>query len=320
MKRLDYLDALRGMAALLVVLQHVLERTSPDTWLVQHCNIGILGVLLFFMISGFIVPSSIKGDRPVQRFAISRAARLLPALWVSVAIMVMLDGGTVPQIAANMVMLAGPLGYQPFSGIYWTLTYELGFYVLCVVLYLAGALQNPRVVGSLLLCCVGLTLATVQNILFPAYMLLGLLLRLDLVLGDPRARAWTRPCAALLVVLGATYGWLVRSGNPVSDGWPRMVAMVLAVPLFWAIIRWRPAPARFLVYLGTISYSVYLFHDPVFRLVEALRPAHDGIFALLVLPGSIAAGALAYRLVELPFINLGRRTLQRSHLPAATLA
>ncbi|HKE48988.1 MAG TPA: acyltransferase family protein, partial [Rhodanobacteraceae bacterium] len=87
--RLRYIDALRGIAALLVLWLHVANyyRTlSPETaahvrWLndfVSTIDIGRIGVVVFFLISGFVVPFSIRADSaaPVQGFAIRRFFRI----------------------------------------------------------------------------------------------------------------------------------------------------------------------------------------------------------------------------------------------------
>ena len=94
--RIEHLDAMRGIAALLVVVQHGLERTTQyfdAPWIVLDAvNLGRFGVVLFFLISGFVIPFSFRGDQPIRNFAISRTFRLLPALWLSVALLLLVKG------------------------------------------------------------------------------------------------------------------------------------------------------------------------------------------------------------------------------------
>lgn len=90
--RLEELDLLRFLAALAVVVFHYMA-ASKSLWGVQPTRIfpsvaplsvlGILGVELFFVISGFVILMSVMG-RTAGEFAISRFTRLFPAYWFSV--------------------------------------------------------------------------------------------------------------------------------------------------------------------------------------------------------------------------------------------
>ena len=63
--RLDFLDALRGVAAMLVVIQHVGERyTASIPWFAQNWfSFGRLGVSVFFLVSGFVIPYAFEKGR-----------------------------------------------------------------------------------------------------------------------------------------------------------------------------------------------------------------------------------------------------------------
>ena len=76
-RRLHSLDALRGLAALGVVAYHYLD---------QPAYYGLLGVELFFIISGFVILMTLERVPSLLQFAIGRAARLYPAYWFSVAV------------------------------------------------------------------------------------------------------------------------------------------------------------------------------------------------------------------------------------------
>ena len=95
--RLRYIDALRGIAAVLVLWLHVANSyraMSPQTeaharWLndfISQIDIGRIGVVVFFLISGFVIPFSIKpaSAAPVAGFVIRRVFRIYPAYWLSV--------------------------------------------------------------------------------------------------------------------------------------------------------------------------------------------------------------------------------------------
>ncbi len=321
MKRLECLDALRGIAALLVVLQHVLEQAVPHFALLQYCNIGRLGVFLFFLISGFVVPFSIKGEQPLQRFAISRMARLLPALWLSIGVMLLFESASAPVILANMAMVARPLGLPELAGAYWTLSYELGFYLAVAALYAAGLLRRAWVVGSVTLATLALVVPALAVgsagvLLNFAFLFTGLMLRLALLENDPAARWWAVACTVALVAAGAAYAVLFDGGNPRIDGIPRLIATILAVAVFLAVVIRQPDAGRVPVYLGAISYSVYLFQEPVLRSLHGLLAVDPTLFMLAVL---VAVAAAVYELVEKPFMALGKRVAGKRLAPVEAM-
>src|SRR6218665_1482104 len=92
--RLVHIDAMRAIAALLVVWVHIAETLAPVAgergWVydvARELNVGGIGVTMFFLISGFVIPSSLRDDRPrgeeLRVFAIRRFFRLYPAFWFS---------------------------------------------------------------------------------------------------------------------------------------------------------------------------------------------------------------------------------------------
>ena len=92
--RYDHIDALRAIAALLVVWRHaegilLVDRTTEFAKLVfSFIDPGRAGVVLFFAISGFVIPSSLRGKLTdgTRNFVIRRFFRLYPAYWLSIPI------------------------------------------------------------------------------------------------------------------------------------------------------------------------------------------------------------------------------------------
>jgi peptidoglycan/LPS O-acetylase OafA/YrhL len=83
--RMDFLDSLRGLAILSVILQHVFESLYSEFRYLsyQYFNIGRFGVTLFFLISGFIIPYSLERGGSIRNFWIGRFFRLYPVYWIS---------------------------------------------------------------------------------------------------------------------------------------------------------------------------------------------------------------------------------------------
>ena len=145
------LDLLRLCACAMVVCYHYafLGHNSGSTWfsyapIGQAARYGILGVQLFFLISGWVVLASARAAT-TRAFAIARAVRILPTFWIScttTAVVVALLGRPafsvkLSQFLSNMAVV--PLLYRSLlpaahrtafvDTVYWTLSYEIKFYL-----------------------------------------------------------------------------------------------------------------------------------------------------------------------------------------------
>jgi peptidoglycan/LPS O-acetylase OafA/YrhL len=151
------LDLFRFLAALAVVCNHYLWRLHAGDEHISAVSFpqaaeiakyGLLGVELFFIISGYVVLMSAQG-KTVKQFFLSRVIRLYPAFWVACTLSFVAMrlfgpppshpsyswfGRTVGDYAVNMTMLQGFVGRLPIDGVYWTLTVEIGFYLIIAIL------------------------------------------------------------------------------------------------------------------------------------------------------------------------------------------
>jgi peptidoglycan/LPS O-acetylase OafA/YrhL len=269
-QRYANIDGLRAIAALGVMIEHLfgdlLRQTPPAAGpmnavgdaLVHSVSLGRFGVALFFLISGFVVPFSIGGERPLAHFAISRMFRLYPAFWLALAVLATVAwfAGEPPgmkTVLANMTM-APVLFSQPWlSPIHWTLFIELLFYVLVAGLFAVGRLRN---VGALSALGVALIAATVLPVLLRVHgvmnlpvqylgmhlccLLLGLLLRLWLVERLPGAgmAVLALALAQFAALLSVSDFSLARGDNFIMEGrTPILTAYVLAFVVFLAAVR-----------------------------------------------------------------------------------
>jgi peptidoglycan/LPS O-acetylase OafA/YrhL len=149
--RLAWLDALRGIAALCVVYAHFGTRVLPSvhTAVYSFFDPGLYGVLVFFMISGYIVPASLERKGSVRTFWLSRLFRLFPLFVFAIAAVLLLHGlgwaslrGTsnnvTASVFAHMFMLNDLLGGSDIIVVLWTLSYEMVFYLLLTALFTVG--------------------------------------------------------------------------------------------------------------------------------------------------------------------------------------
>jgi len=164
--RLAWLDLLRGIAALVVALHHATYYYTPDlraAVLPSWFDPGDYGVLVFFLVSGYIVPASLERHGQVRGFWISRAMRIYPLLIIACVLMILpyllgvrgLRAGLEayqPVIAAlaHLTMLQDLLGVPNVVNVLWTLSYEMSFYLIVVALFVTGTHRRSALVAGIL--------------------------------------------------------------------------------------------------------------------------------------------------------------------------
>lgn len=146
-QRLSALDALRGIAALGVVLFHYLpyydqlygHTFTPPAIL----DFGRYGVHLFFILSGFVIFMTLERTRTAGWFGLARAFRLMPALWAGIAITFLMVHALGPEDRAvsfgsallNVTLLHEYLEFPHVDGAYWSLVIEATFYCWITLLF-----------------------------------------------------------------------------------------------------------------------------------------------------------------------------------------
>lgn len=356
--RIDHLDGLRAIAALAVVMQHTVEVSFVTTteggwagWVFQQgFNFGRYGVAVFFLISGFLIPSSIV-ERPnsLREFAISRFFRLYPLYWVSLAAAVLLLPVIRDQyfpattVLANITMVQTAFGVPNVIELYWTLFVEMMFYVACAILFATGWLHRRATPLAAVLLLGAIIVASSLILLVPGservaspLMKLGTfamylqLMFLGQVLrgaaddgsksGVPLPLAGTVAALAIYCASRQITGAYLPGLTPLGV----FAASVAAVATFMASSRIPGLRATWLVYLGAISYGIYLFHPIVSAAVRQVLP-YAGTWPLVaalvvsVTLGTIAVSAATYRLIEKPAMAYGsrlRRMLRSEEEPA----
>lgn len=347
-ERLVHIDAMRAIAALLVVWVHVAENlvlvAGSGDWvhtIARDVGVGGVGVTLFFLISGFVIPSSLRNDRPrgqeLRTFAIRRFFRLYPAFWLSipfalVAIWWAFDKPiSLEAIVANFTMVAQPFGFQLIEPPYWTLAIELAFYALCALLFALGLLRRA---GALVGMSAGFAAVYLAAYLpwlprsWTEFLYQDQFARqLSLMFCGSLLRRWhdgDLPEWAKLATVGMLSLWLAlpfAMGLAFTDGQPGLVysdvdgSRAIGILLFLLLAFVLKPRFRPLVALGQASYSLYLFHTIVALAVlwlavqpgfAWLRGWDTGLYVLAVAALSIAVAFAVHALVELPFIRLGR--------------
>ena len=280
-QRLNQLDALRGLAAMAVVLFHFSTRFSelypqaaPQAW---SLPMGHLGVNLFFIISGFVIFMTIERTARPTDFVVSRVSRLYPAYWVAILLTfcithaLTLPGKTVPLTTAlaNGLMFHGFFRVPHVDGVYWTLEVELLFYALILALFVGGRLAKVhRVLLGLLALRLAYHFAAVwwgQDWSWTVFRLLNLRNIAWFALGIC-CYQWVQPRSERKHAALARYtaGAALLSLALTESALAGLLGLAFSVTVLAAArgqLRWLEA--RPFVWLGAISYPLYLLHENI---------------------------------------------------------
>lgn len=338
--RIDALDGLRAVSILIVLIGHGAHTAGAPAIMHGLGEMGIVGVELFFTISGFIITHLLLRERErsgsvdLRRFWLRRALRIVPpfaAATIGIAIAAGLGvivwswtsfAGAV-TLTHNLPLFKGDW----FFGHIWSLSLEEQFYLVWpLVLTLAAGAQ--RASGVLIVIIAGSVVVTPLTVLYvkPLQTVLPYLpdlaggCLLALALHQPVLPGWLQRYRALpargaiIAVLAASamvVAWL--RGRDLQDmSWVPLYALLLPVTgllLVAEIVlpdgRLRRALAVSpLCWLGRISYSLYLWQQLFMGPADAYPDPWLWSRWPFNLLAAIACGALAYELVEKPGVRL----------------
>lgn len=320
--RLESIHVMRGIAAFAVMICHLTY--ANDNFRAKlpafssFFSYGFLGVWMFFVISGFVIPFAMKGleyrfPASAWPFFLRRVVRLEPPYVVSVllAFAIAYVAARTPgyrgapfspdlqTLSVQFVYLAPWFDKPWINGVAWTLAIEFQYYILMLLI---GPLLLSASKGKLVL-------------------LFAFVVASSLFIRDARAVFLYLPCFALgfaallyyekrlhfisFAVLVAALGAAVCYNLGIE---PAIVAIGSVALIFFPIR--KPVPV--LSFFGSISYSLYLVHTPVGERIINLTtrlPAYDwlqlvGLAASLA--GSVGAAYALWRLVEKPSTLLAR--------------
>src|SRR4051812_36573379 len=188
--RLEEIDALRGLAALCVMMSHytwycVKSFHEAPFGFELDTIYGFYAVQLFFIISGFVISLTLEKCSNWRDFAFSRLSRLYPAYWAALSLMVVVErfafGETlwVGGYAANLTMLQEFIGFPNLDGVFWSLSVEMAFYAIMAIVFATGLLGRIEVVAAiwLVVACLWSLLDQYLGFVLPAFLPRYLILR-----------------------------------------------------------------------------------------------------------------------------------------------
>jgi len=329
------IQLLRGIAALMVVLSHSVANTQylPEENIVRKlCAWGWSGVEIFFIISGFIIPYSMyKNKYKIAEFGslmIRRIVRIEPPYIISIIIFLILNyfifftplyKGVPPGTVIDWGNVLGHIGYiNAFTGkkwlspVYWTLAIEFEYYIFIGVLFPLiihkhNIIRHLTNVALILLAAISMTIyaqpeqAPLFNghlFTFLPYFLMGIALFMF------RCNIIARTEFLILIAANLATCIIFDKVNGV------MLAAISALSLI-AIHYIKSVPKAF-IFLGTISYSLYLTHSLVIHriMVATGKIAGDGyvgIRLIICIVTCILVAWLYYLIAEKPFTELSKK-------------
>lgn len=266
---------------MMVALHHATYYFTPQ-WragLVDWFDPGLYGVLVFFLVSGYIVPASLERHGQVRSFWISRLLRIYPLLMVACAITMLpfllgvrglragLEGyRPATAVLAHLTMLQDVLAVPNVINVLWTLSYEMLFYLLVVALFVTGTHRRSAPIAVVLV-----TAAVLAGGIVPTVALSG-------TVGIGPIVALTALVLATAITGAVSARPVLRTGGGIIGG---ALALVL-VSVNSRIGSWEGLVILAVMFTGTALYRAE--NRQISRRAAALSSA-------LVLTGAILAGA-----------------------------
>ncbi|MDA0185634.1 acyltransferase [Solirubrobacter phytolaccae] len=339
--RYESFDGMRGLACVLIVCLHVWMYTDAN-WprpgrtdlLDRVVGEFRVSLMFFFVLSGFLLalPWAAGRTPDLRRYAARRFARVAPGYWLALAASFLLLYGTGHGRAIELQDLPKFVFFIPnlfeetrnqLDPPMWSLHVEVSFYIVLPLIGLALLKARRPLTVCALLIGAGLVWTTIGTLeawppetmwTLPTY--IGVL-----TCGIGAAVLAQRPpprfvgTAGVLIVI-ANSVWHSEGTGTVGHAVGDLPAAIGFALILWAMAyrESRVLASKPMVWTGTVSYGVYLWHMPVLywfglqeRLPERFVPA-----ILWILPITFALAALSWYFVEKPAMRLGNRVPSRS--------
>jgi peptidoglycan/LPS O-acetylase OafA/YrhL len=334
MQRNLALDGLRGVAVLMVVLYHH-----------SHLNMGWMGVDIFFALSGFLITSILRRTREDEQywgeFWIKRTTRILPPLFLTILLVSVFELRSGVQLAAYVFSLGDYLAYarpnyetlRPL----WSLAVEEHFYIVWpfAVRFMRKMPLIQLIAGLLLLESILRAAVSIHHQAFSLvyyttpFRLDGLLVGalLAVLFESPKKKAiigrFSAPAAVGLAVvyIGMRLGFGLRFTKDANSsllynlGVYPLIALGCAALVAYVLthgesVLTRLLSSRPIVFLGSISYGVYLYQVPIREIVTCVTGLSIRHAFFIDLPLTILLSWVSFKFYEEPLLIWGKRKAQ----------
>jgi peptidoglycan/LPS O-acetylase OafA/YrhL len=260
------LDGWRGVSILLVLAAHLLPLGPNRNWNL-NAEIGVAGMVIFFVLSGFLITSILLKNITISDFLARRFFRVVPLAWLYLAIALAISGASFEPWVAHYLFYANlpPQQLVPVTGHLWSVCVEVQFYLGIAVLVAALGVRGLLALPVLCLVFTGIRIWNGVSVSSITYfrideILAGCTLALAMHgrLGDALPRylksipQW--PILLLLLLSCLNVGWLPYFR-------PYLAAALVGSTILnqdTSLVRWLSV--RPLIYIAGISYALYVWH------------------------------------------------------------
>lgn len=349
MQYIQNIQALRGIAVLLVVLFHLLtiekKYGGAETVLPSLLNFGMFGVDLFFVISGFVMVTVTRGKfqniKQAIRFLYHRASRIYPTYWVYSLLVLAIylfkptlvnsSQGNKVDILASFLLF--PSEVLPLVMVGWTLIHEVYFYIVFFLVLLL--IPEKHLINAMLLWVVVIVYMNISlEMNAPLLRLVSHPLTVEFVLGCFVAILFYRTnnlilnnCLLLFMAFAgfaaSVYGYNLyhlSTGYLDPQGWWRI--LIFGVPALVIVFCLINAERNgfvihsLIIKIGNASYSIYLSHiltlsalGRVWSMVLSDSLWDNYIMVPSLLVLAIIVGMFSYHYVEKPLLTYSRKAV-----------
>ena len=331
------LDALRGIAAVLVLLFHYSGLPGFD---LSFLLTGVTGVDLFFIISGYVIFMTLNKTTRAKEFIVSRLSRLYPSYLAAMLIVVLMTVYISHEKFPSAILLAGNVTMmQPFfmvpylDDVYWTLTVELQFYILMLLLFVFGKLQKIELIGIVLVLAilayhlVSLSYSTTSKAYIWPHSFLPLISHFQLFVAGiffykiKNSGSSIYRHAAIVICFVSSIILFPHAGKSHYFigivNYTAMLLMYFAAFYLFIFGSLKFIAIKPLLFLGSISYCIYLIHlTPGYILFNVLTESfqwHRAVSTLFTIACVIGVATLVTYAIERPIIRFLRKKFSGTH-------
>lgn len=321
-ERYKTLDGWRGISILLVLAGHLLPLGFGSVRM--NAAIAGSGMVLFFILSGFLITSILLHDTNIKHFLIRRVLRIVPLAWLILLPTLLLTDASLHQWLSNLFFYANwpPMGLIREASHFWSLCLEMQFYLFVACLVFTFKERALWLLPILALCI------TLARGMLGVEMAINTYFRADEILAGctlaliyhrapakvHRVFVYFNPFLLFLLLVCSAH----EAFGPLNYVRPYIALLLVGSTLL------RPAgslyeswlSARFLVFTASISYALYAIHG-VLRYTWLAEGEKSIVYLkrpLLFLVTFVLA-YLSTKYYESYWINLGKKLTRKTELP-----